>query len=678
MKTMLDELKKHTHGLIIILLSVSSISCTSHIDVDIIDKNNPFSESLFLSKDDSINIQPIEVVELEVGQTLDLYSMTSNNSGNYSNIPVSWSLVNNIGNMNVMLAGSKAEFTATNTGAGYIQVDNGTTTKIVSITVIDTRPSQIRLVNNILDFTTESSTTIDLEFIDSQGNKTLNYNGDVILSISNDPSGRNAVFVTTGTTSITATAVNGIVNFGTVSLDQPGTGYTFDLSVPGIPSLTSNAFNISGATRIYRSVGFNSTIPIQTAGVIELTISQKRAEFSADLANNIGVGDVIQYDSTGDNLIDSTAIIQRRISAREFVLHQPNYTLPNAVVNELDWSICRASSSLGNAEDLIENTTCLDDNLVSKDIDSDTGGRDIAAANEQWNIAFYADASHSSNLINDDGWTTAVNNYLRFFTPHQVSEVGISQRHSGIWNSSKANMTINEYYPAFYNLRQRYYRIEGFQINNQRIVNGDGGGVRVYPGLVYTDTGEIHITDNIITKQAVGIDNSESNGIRVLGSTIGTKVLIANNIIYGFKKGVHRSHTSNNLHVFLYNNTVGEFTEDAFLLSRYGTNMSYKVRNNLIENNNTTGNEWRFSSSAGTNDIYEYNQSTDGSAIGTNNQVGTVDFIDAAKHDYRLQTIDTIARDTGADLRADPDFSITKDIKGQEIISTFHMGAHSY
>ena len=54
MKTMLDELKKHTHGLIIILLSVSSISCTSHIDVDIIDKNNPFSESLFLSKDDSI------------------------------------------------------------------------------------------------------------------------------------------------------------------------------------------------------------------------------------------------------------------------------------------------------------------------------------------------------------------------------------------------------------------------------------------------------------------------------------------------------------------------------------------------------------------------------------------------------------------------------------------------
>ncbi len=55
-----------------------------------------------------------------------------------------------------------------------------------------------------------------------------------------------------------------------------------------------------------------------------------------------------------------------------------------------------------------------------------------------------------------------------------------------------------------------------------------------------------------------------------------------------------------------------------------------------------------------------------------------VSFMNIEVKNLFLNTDKESVRDTGADLRADPDFSINKDIKGQEIISTFHMGAHSY
>jgi hypothetical protein len=61
--------------------------------------------------------------------------MLSSDNTNFSNIPVKWSLINNIGNMNVMLAGTKAEFTATNIGVGYIQIEDHGETKRITLNV---------------------------------------------------------------------------------------------------------------------------------------------------------------------------------------------------------------------------------------------------------------------------------------------------------------------------------------------------------------------------------------------------------------------------------------------------------------------------------------------------------------------------------------------------------------
>ena len=667
----------HLRSYLCLILIGFFYSCSPHIEAKFSKTGLFILDSIFISKNDPINVELVENITLDLGDEIDLYSLALDNES-YTNVPVKWSLINNIGNLTVMEGGKMAKFSATSPSIGYIQIEHENETKKIKINIIDTRATEIRITNTISDFNNDESTNINIEFLDAQGNITTYFNDEVTLSIENDPSSRNAVFLSTGQTTMKTNAINGVVNFGDFLIDQPGNGYVLKASADGLSQATTNSFNISGSTKVFRSVGFNSTIPITTSGGSELSVSEKRAEFSNDLPDNVGVGDVIQYDANGDNLIDSIAIIQRRISSRVFVLHQPNYSMPNSVESDVDWSICRMSTSLGDAEDLIENTTCLDSSLATKDIDTDVGGRDIATANEQWNIAFYADAAHTSTIRNDDGWATSSNNYLRFFTPKETYEVGISQRHSGVWDSSKANIDFNDYYGAFFDLGHLYYRIEGFQINSRRLASGDGGGMRIYPGFVYNDPGEIHIVDNIISKQAVGTDDSSSVGISLLGGTLGTKVIVANNIIYGFKIGFEKRSTTDNLELILYNNTIGDFTDKAFSIGRYGTNDRYVIRNNIVENLNRTGTDWSYSSGAGLGDIYEFNHSTDGTVIGSDNQLGDIDFLNAAGNDYRLQSIDILAKDTGADLRNDTDFKIDRDIKDKNIENIFHMGAHAY
>ncbi|MFT6633400.1 MAG: sulfatase activating formylglycine-generating enzyme [Bacteriovoracaceae bacterium] len=62
--------------------------------------------------------------------------MQSSNDSSYSNIPVKWSLINNIGDMTVTSGGSKAELTATNTGVGYIQIEDNGVQKRITLNIL--------------------------------------------------------------------------------------------------------------------------------------------------------------------------------------------------------------------------------------------------------------------------------------------------------------------------------------------------------------------------------------------------------------------------------------------------------------------------------------------------------------------------------------------------------------
>ena len=66
----------------------------------------------------------------------------------------------------------------------------------------------------------------------------------------------------------------------------------------------------AAAVELYRSVGTTATA-LESGTGNGLTISGSTATFDSGLADNIGVGDVIQYDSDGNSSIDALAFIHR-------------------------------------------------------------------------------------------------------------------------------------------------------------------------------------------------------------------------------------------------------------------------------------------------------------------------------------------------------------------------------
>jgi hypothetical protein len=151
--------------------------------------------------------------------------------------------------------------------------------------------------------------------------------------------------------------------------------------------------------------------------------------FNQDLPGIIGVGDALQYDADDNGSIDSLAILQARVHARLFKVVAPDAgTLSvSGGISDYEWKIFRAYISLSDAENGTENPA-LDDTVEHFEIFS--GGRDLPANNEQWNLACYQDSVDTVSVI-VNGWTTDSNHTLRIYTPVESFEVGISQRHQG-------------------------------------------------------------------------------------------------------------------------------------------------------------------------------------------------------------------------------------------------------
>jgi pimeloyl-ACP methyl ester carboxylesterase len=192
-------------------------------------------------------------------------------------------------------------------------------------------------------------------------------------------------------------------------------------------------FNGPFATPIYRSVGYNKTAPLAQGTLNFMRLSDNQASFAYPLPVNIGVGDVIQYDSDNDGAIDAIAFIHSRISASQYIVRTADAGTPAPVYNNSRWSIYRAYTSLRNAEAGLENEG-IDANVRNFDDWDIYGGKDLVSSEEFYNFACYADAVDRS-YVTIDGWITGEHNYVRIFTPSLPSEVGISQRHDGTVNA---------------------------------------------------------------------------------------------------------------------------------------------------------------------------------------------------------------------------------------------------
>ena len=407
------------------------------------------------------------------------------------------------------------------------------------------------------------------------------------------------------------------------------------------------------ATAIYRSVGPSATDALATGASNAVIISGITATFASALPDNVGVGDAIQYDSDNNSSIDSVAFISGRTSSTVYTVKKADGTAPIATsAADQDWSIFRAYTSLSNAETGTENTGISDTVEQFDAAWSGSGGKDIVASNEQWNIACYANGTTpDSTAVTIDGWTTGSQNYIKVYTPVSTSEVGTSQRHQGKWDGNKYNLTITAAPAArVFSVNDSYVRFDGLQVG----LAGNASSWDSWAFSLDPSATGIQISNSIIkdeSSRTTGLHNAITQD--TLDDTISVKIW--NNIIYGFASvGVK---TDGSPLWVVYNNTMyncgtGYYN---FLEARRA------VFINNIAQNCTDG----FSGNQNASSDYNISDLA-ADAPGSNSKNSTtVSFVDANNKDFHLQPTDTAAKNAGVDLSRDSYLPFDLDIDGE-------------
>ena len=224
---------------------------------------------------------------------------------------------------------------------------------------------------------------------------------------------------------------------------------------------------LDGPAQIYRSIGIGSTTALETrtsSGVNEAEIVDSTITFDSDVANNIGIGDAIVIDHDTPSGFEAVFFIRKRIAGNQFLLNDKDgEELSTDLTSIADWQIYRAYSSLIDSDMQLENPGIP---VELRDFDT---SRDAVSDNRAWHFAFYADAPWNLTAHhNIGGWNLAGDNYLRYFVPFLDTEVGITQRHQGQWDSTKALITFLANRDYSWPFMQRgtgkdAVRIEGFQ-----------------------------------------------------------------------------------------------------------------------------------------------------------------------------------------------------------------------
>lgn len=401
------------------------------------------------------------------------------------------------------------------------------------------------------------------------------------------------------------------------------------------------------ATLIYRSVGPEVTQVLATGASNPLNISGSTVSFNTGLPDNIGVGDVLEYDDDNDGDIDasdSIAFIHGRTDPTHFTLKTAtggNPTLPSAA-DEIHWNLNRAYTRLAYWEAGTENT------LIDSDLRGfDSGNRDIAANNEQWNVACYANgttADPGGTYIQD--WTTHRTNYIKIYTPYLDSEVGEPQRHQGVWTEGKYHLVPLNTMPIYNYISN--VRIEGLQA-------GLNTSSSYYWGILNNGGSNNVISNSIIREFSLSKLNY---GIYINENSIATGNKVFNNIVYDFGYGGIYVHMSTG-QSYLYNNTVIN-CQYGIWNGTWGTT-SPVVKNNIVQNSSSDG----YYDIANGSDYNISDQANDAPSPSYRTNLATdVAFRDETNDDFHLSQFDAYAREYGTDLSSDPYLPFTDDIDG--------------
>ncbi len=395
--------------------------------------------------------------------------------------------------------------------------------------------------------------------------------------------------------------------------------------------------------KVYYSVGQNTSD--HKTGTPTVTVSGTTAIFSvAQTATNMGVGDVIDYDTD-----HKKCYISGKTSGTVWSCVSVTGGLPSAATNVTVNSVSHAFSSLPAATQAAKDASHLNTS-------------DLATGNYQLNLPCYYDTGPDSSVTYVDAqvtFTTSAANNVRIYTPtNLLTECNKSQRHQGKWTTTAYSIQSNAL--QVIGCWTPHIEIAGLQVLQTATAGSSNRGI-------FTNTGAgsiIKIHDNIIAPQtAYGC-----NGIFIADQNSGTKSLtIYNNILYNFK-GSGTGHAINSDMIgAAYNNTIYNCDYGIY------TTKSIIAKNNIVQNS-TTGYSGTFDASS-VNNI-----SQDATSPNASFRNKTVTFVNAAGNDFHLGTSDTSAMDAGVSLSADPVFAFNTDIDGQSrpYGITWDIGADEY
>jgi len=268
-----------------------------------------------------------------------------------------------------------------------------------------------------------------------------------------------------------------------------------------------------------------------------------------------------------------------------------------------------------------------------------------------------------SSVVTIDGWTTAVDNYIRIYTTSAARHNGawsdvIGIDALGTWSDVSGVYTMEVNGTNLIDIKENYVRIKGLQLHliNSTDITGIRG-INIDPQVANTG---IIINSNIIRGT---ISGTSSEGIGIYGNDSEITAKIYNNIIYGFINGSVANNagvkTATGGTYYIYNNTIYGNYE--------GVNASagtVVAKNNLC-NGNTTDYLGSFSTASRNN----LSEDTTAPEYGNYYQSKQVTFEDEAgtPPDYRLAAADAEAKETGTSLLADPNgfLSFSEDISGE-------------
>ncbi len=403
-------------------------------------------------------------------------------------------------------------------------------------------------------------------------------------------------------------------------------------------------------TILYRSVGLHSNdlnVGGETVDIIVAT-NTATAIFSGNITSVIGVGDAIEYGSPL-----SLAFITGRTSSSTYSIQSATGTAPIATTSAVA-SIYRAHEHLDDWEDQVSGDV---NQSIDAGLQSDVlVNQDLVASNTAMFVPCYASTSADTLAVTVDGWTTATTSYIKIYTPKDTDEVGITQRHNGVWSDDAYRMIGHD---VGISAREEYIKLDGLQF--------EFASTSVdYPEVISILDSNFYLSNSIIRSADLS-GYIESRGVSSVGGI--NNVNIWNNIIYGFGAdvtvndgyGIRMSSNAN-----IYNNTVYNCNK--------GIRSSGAVINNVAFNNDDD-----FYSSGGMN----YNASDD--LDGTNAidiSPGAVEaddwskaFKDYVNYDFHIKNTSSVLYNAGTSTDL-----VTDDIAGnaRPFAGYFDIGAFEH